>query len=272
MRQHFQKRQEKHTHRGLLPPKVGRRLTADHNAEEISGRLAVPALTRAKLAITNSFENLRSKPTADKKQKSLMKAEEEQQQQQQLQQKDDQLSQSHDRSLSPLFSRKSHIDTLMAPVTTSPFKGDKDTTKRNRSWTDMTSGLGKMRQLSHASVVKVSNNNKTSARKILQEEQDREKEQEQATQNKKSDGMVKTPTRLTPVLKKRNLHQVSDARHCMTPPASSSEDKYGFSRARGHRRTSSHGITRSWRQEIFDSVSSPTKLDSAISNNDICEL
>ena len=121
LRQHFQHKQEKHAHRGLLPPKpVSNRRSSNSTVEESSTRLNVPALTRAKMAITNSFENLRSKSATEKRRKQNGGDKNEDKVQED--QRDLQTESLNTRSLSPLFARKTNIDTLMAPVSTSPLK------------------------------------------------------------------------------------------------------------------------------------------------------
>ena len=96
---------------------------------DTSSRLRVPALTRAKDAITNSIENLKNRPSGRgsrfHKTKTVDK-----------QPNDDQVSQSlNARPISPLFSKKTNLDTLMAPIPTTPIKQrSKDEVRRERSW------------------------------------------------------------------------------------------------------------------------------------------
>lgn len=267
LRQHFQKKQEKHTHRGLLPPKLSTRPPTGHRVgdsalEDSSSRLTVPALTRAKMAITNSFENLRSKPALDKKRKLS------QHEKAELGQLD--ASQSLNvRSVSPLFARKTNIDTLMAPVATSPLK--EESRGRERSWT------AGVRRTILPRVTTSNDKNQEEKNKDKKEQNQEEKnidEEEEKQRDKAQSETATTPHRT--VLHKRrkspgNLQRDRPPlRHSLTPPSGSGVEKY--LQFRGHRRSTSNIISRSWRQEIFDSVSTPTKLDGGFrASDDICK-
>lgn len=267
LRQHFQKKQEKHTHQGLLPPTLGSSKqpplhgNSTHH-EESSARLNVPALTRAKMAIASSFENLRSKPVTEKKQKSKPPS-----------QQSDTHSQSLNlRSTSPLFARRTSIDTLMAPVSTSPMKQDDEVGKgRIRSWT---AGVGEIWQRPRSKL--------ESSSDLPSKQQEEGLKAEQEEDNTKQDSkksVFKTPRRFTaPRPRRRDFYgsdEVRHLRHSLTPPASASVEKYLHT---GHRRSTSNIVSSSWRQEIFDSVSTPTKLDGGFPRafsktaSDICEL
>lgn len=253
LRLHFQRKQEKHTHRGLLPHKsssfsslISSRPPAhpQRSVEDTSSKLSVPALTRAKLAIANSFENLRSKPATDRKRKFS-------QDKMQTKREVDSI-----RSTSPLFARKTNIATLMAPVTTSPMKVPQ---KRERSWT---ADLSKSPQVLCVPANIASESHEGEPGEDSEEHKDKTEQKE----------LFKTPHRVTLPKRRRSLHRSGErsARHSLTPPSVSTADQY--LRTRGHRRSSSNVIiSRSWRQEIFDSVSTPTKLDGGLhrANSDI---
>lgn len=222
--------------------------------EESSARLAVPALTRAKNAITSSFENLRSKPVTEKKQKSKPE----------IQQSDVHSQSLTTRSASPLFARRTSIDTLMAPVSTSPMK-EGDGTGRDRSWT---AGVGEMWQRPRPQ-------GRHDPSTKNQDGKGKEKEKEDGEKAKKDDekDVFKTPRRSFAATRRRNFHgadQGHRVRLSLTPPSSATIEKY---HAKGHRRSTSNIVSSSWRQEIFDSVSTPTKLEfgTARADSEICK-
>jgi hypothetical protein len=137
----------------------------------------------------------------------------------------------------------------MAPVSTSPRKEGEGKT-RDRSWT---AGVGELWR----PIPSLPGSSK--------KEQEEKKEEEIVEED-----VFKTPNRAS--RKKRNFDKVPHSRHSLTPPSSASIDKHLF---KGHRRSISNVVTSSWRQEIFDSVSTPTKLDSSFtasrSDSEICE-
>lgn len=254
LRQHFQRKQEKHTHRGLLPPRMPTSKPPAHGnstLEESSARLTVPALTRAKNAITSSFENLRSKPVTEKKLKGKPES----------QQSDEHSQSLTTRSSSPLFARRTSIDTLMAPVNTSPMKVGEGL-GRDRSWT---AGVGEMWQRPRPQGLQ-SSHDPSSENQDRKEKEDEEKDSEK--------DLFKTPRRSFAVTGRRNFHGADRgrhlSRHSLTPPSSATIEKYV---AKGHRRSSSNIVSSSWRQEIFDSVSTPSKLEfpNFRTNSEICE-
>ena len=248
LRQHFQRRQEKHTHRGLMATKLPSHKPPVHGnsvLEESSSRLTVPALTRAKNAITSSFENLRSKPVTDKKQRSKPDS-----------QQMDLCTQSlTGRTVSPLFARRTSINTLMAPVSTSPMGGDG--AGRERSWT---AGVGEiLRRPQSQIVVHDPSSTKDQSREKTNEDKGSEKD------------VFKTPHRsFAPSRRSFGSEKGRRLRHSLTPPSSAADGKYI---RQGHRRSSSNVVSSSWRQEIFDSVCTPTKLERAFPSFDseICE-
>lgn len=266
LRQHFQLKQEKHTHRGLLPPKprTSSRPTSASVLDENQPRLTVPALTRAKMAITNSFENLRSKSGAEKRRKQNgTDAHEDKEQENQ---QDLKTSSLNTRSLSPLFARKTSIDTLMAPVTTSPLNENLER-GRGRSYT---AGAGEILRAQP-----IPSGTKEQSK---EEEKEQSKEEEKDHRRKSitesvsgSTGEreeVQTPRRNT-TAKRRTLsdQQQHPTRHAMTPPSTSAEKHL----AKGHKRSTSTIVSRTWRQEIFVSVCTPGKLEHR-SDSDICEF
>lgn len=254
LRQHFQHKQEKHTHRGILPPKPPSSRPTSSAMTSLDTRLTVPALTRAKMAITNSFENLRSKSATEKRRKSSQSGEEATEQEGSKVQEDQQDLKTESlnvRSLSPLFARKTNIDTLMAPVSTSPLQDGIDR-GRNRSYT---AGAGEMLKGLPVPVLE----------KNSQKEQVKEKK---GGEEKRGEGGPQgtTPHRPTLTAKRRSL---SEKQNSLTPPAASTVEKYI---AKGHRRSTSNIVSsRTWRQEIFDSVYTPSKLERR-TDSDICKL
>ena len=252
LRQHFQRKQEKHTHRGLLPHKPQSSVSSSrppphpqHMDTTTEEKLNVPALTRAKIAIANSFENLRSKPLVERKRKN---SQDKLHNSKGMGRKAESLNM---RATSPLFARKTSIDTLMAPVTTSPRKDLPH--RRERSWT--------------AGVDKVLPDMPVAATSSASDSQLGTTEE----QKDQIPGHNKTPHRITLPKKGRSLHRERHTRHSLTPPSVAAVDKYLPSR--GHRRSSSNIISKSWRQEIFDSVSTPTKLEGGFhrADSDSCK-
>lgn len=258
LRQHFQRKQEKHTHRGLLPQKSSSLSSISSSrppthpqhstVEDSSSKLTVPALTRAKLAIANSFENLRSKPASDRKRKT---SQEKMLNDREVDRKTESLNVA--RATSPLFSRKTNIATLMAPVTTSPMKAPE---RRERSWTADLSKIPPLPSIPGT---------------IASQKHGAETKEEHSDKSEQKD-LFKTPHRISLPKRRRSLHRSEEeryARHSLTPPSVSTVDKYLLTR--GHRRSSSNVISRSWRQEIFDSVTTPTKMDGGMhaADNDI---
>lgn len=237
LRQHFQRQQERHTHRGPGPSKTtSQRARANGEPtalDDSSSRLRLPALTKAKMAITSSFDNLRSRSL----QTSLIEKKPGKSEEQEKGSVEDRKSFSLNMSkpASPLFSRRTSIDTLMAPIVTTPIK-EGVSHGRNRSWT---AGEWEHPQSDQPAPVNTTKKG----------EEQRE---------------VKTPQR-PPRLNSRVLHQADKKerksdRFSLTPPSVSVNKGSNF--VKGHRRATSHGISKSLRQEIFDSVSTPTKLES----------
>ena len=249
LRQHFKKQQDKHTHRGLISSKRRGGITSnpDPVLDDTTARLRLPALARAKMAITNSFDNLRSKSGQEKKQ--LKSSDEERVEEV----KTIDVTQSLNvRPRSPLFSRKTNIDTLMAPIATSPKQGGL-TKHRNRSWTG-----GERLQSSRHTMTVTQENKKT---------ENQDKRTENLVQDDHKTVIFKTP----PTLKDKRLHEPGRKKRLSLTPPSVSPLKKEYQR--GHQRAGSH-VTRSWRREIFDSVvSTPTKLDSNFPQpeSDICK-
>ena len=199
------------------------------------------------MAITSSFENLRSKPTADKKQKQ--------------DKADTQHIYNHSQSLnirptSPLFARKTSIGTLMSPVTTSPMKEG-----RTRAWT---AGVG---EIHHQPLL----GEETSKSLEVGISLEGSKQNNENPERMKEQGVFITPNRVKKRPKSRGGGGGGGGRirHSLTPPSVAGGEEH-----RGHRRSISNIITGSWRQEIFDSVCTPTKLvESGLhrTNSDICE-
>lgn len=203
------------------------------------------------MAITSSFENLRSKPTTDKKQK---------QDKADTQQIDSHYQSLNMRSSSPLFARKTSIGTLMSPLTTSPMKEG-----RARAWT---AGVGEMH---HQPLLSEETSKSLKADMSLEGSKGSSFNSENL-EGMKEQNVFTTPNRVNKKQRSRGRGRGGGGgriRHSLTPPSVSSGEEH-----RGHRRSTSNIITGSWRQEIFDSVCTPTKLvESGIhrANSDICE-
>lgn len=150
----------------------------------------------------------------------------------------------------------------MAPVTNSPVKGgaekEEDGKGRNRSWT---AGVGEIRYPLQPLVSEQSNDTSSTNQKQHNDEpkQDAEKD------------VFKTPHRSFAASKRSfGSQKMRRLRHSLTPPSSASVGEYLQG---SHRRSSSNVVHGSWRQEIFDSVCTPTKLESGFprADSDILE-
>ncbi len=172
------------------------------------------------------------------------------------------------RSLSPLFARKTNIDTLMAPVSTSPLKEAMER-GRGRSYT---AGAGKIlraqplpplnsKTLEKGKEEKKKHKGSSGEPAVSGGEGDSEQRAEGSGEEKE----VKTPHRSI-VTKRRSLSEKRGMRHSLTPPSGTSVDNLG----RGHKRSTSNIVSRTWRQEIYDSVCTPGKLEHR-ADSDICE-
>ena len=223
------------------------------------------------MAITNSIENLRSKSATEKRHKSSQSGgeKEENKDQKPKDQRDLRSESLNVRSLSPLFARKTSIDTLMAPISTSPLKEGLER-GRGRSYT---AGPGEI--LRAQPVAPLERRNGKEQVKSSNEEKNKlqkggrgEKEHEQSIVESKEE--IRTPRRSIPA-KRRSLSEQHPPsrhhpmRHSLTPP--SGVDKY---LTKGHRRSSSNIVSRTWRQEIYDSVCTPSQLEHR-ADSDICE-
>lgn len=116
LRQHFQRQQDNHTHRSF---------GAGGGLEDSSARLRVPALSRAKNALASSIDNLRTRQQQNNNQttkKSSTKiANGENRTATAAAASGEMASQSLSLPVhSPIFARKTKLDTLMAPISMSP--------------------------------------------------------------------------------------------------------------------------------------------------------
>ncbi len=234
--------------------------------EEATGRLRLPSLARAKMAITSSFENLRVKPGQGQEAKKQQRVGGDGGSEgDEFKGKDVKSNSLNLQSPSPLFSRKTNITTLMNPIVTSP---KRETAVRQRAWTagervpltlpgeDREESVLVSEESALVSNTLVSNTGPAAS--LLMDDDD-------DTVPEKA-GVYKTPQRSHVF---RSLREGKLERHSLTPPSSQQQHHYRTN----HRRTTSHVITRSWRQEIFDSVSTPTKLDRKAHrpSSDICK-
>lgn len=222
------------------------------------------------MAITSSFENLRS---TEKKQKSKPES--------QSHQPDPHSQSLNIRSSSPLFARRTSIDTLMAPINTSPMK--EEGKGRNRSWTAGVGEIWRGPQSADGSSNGNSNGSSNGSSNGKSKDQDGKEKEQKASQREEEDkanednmkSIFKTPHRSFGAPRRRRNLQGSDEgrrlRHSLTPPSSATLKKY---LRKGHRRSTSNVVSSSWRQEIFDSVCTPTKLEAAFpgTDSDICKM
>ena len=115
LRQHFQRQQDNHTHRAF---------GAGGGLEDSSARLRVPALSRAKNALASSIDNLRTRQQQNNNQttkKSSTKIANGENRTAAAAASDERVSQSLSLPVhSPIFARKTKLDTLMAPISMSP--------------------------------------------------------------------------------------------------------------------------------------------------------
>ena len=269
LRQHFQRQQESHTHRGLG--------TAS-GLDERSLKPKLPALSRAKNALASSFTNLPTKKNSVKSQKDSETA------------VDERASQSLNLPIhSPIFTRKTKLDELMAPIPLSPSteKEKKMESRlaprlRERSWSDRL-------QKRKGREIKISNEETDSVKKTDEAKQNGGEKDEKrktlppplvskkeqlsnrrpkspsplatsppATSQKKFEAMTTTPRR-TP---RRGWRGNRSSR---TPPAQMVSTPSADHQPRlGHRRSTSYTC----RAEIFESVHTPERRGSY----DVCEL
>lgn len=242
--------------------------------EEVSARLRLPTLTRAKKVITNSFENLRSKPPLPPDKKTLKSAATVTATEQ---------GQSHD-----LFSRKTSIKTLMSPVhsSSSNTKGtewvySKQTQgERTRSWTE---GQTLSAATFHQRSVGSEEDKRDKSEKLRGREESLVQSLpthtgKEPSQHEEKRFLNKTPQRISTSRTKNLLEfqQRKGRRHLsMTPPSSASSSSSEGKFRKMHRRATSHSISSSCRQEIFESVVTPSKMDRnhwrTTVSSDICE-
>ena len=262
LRQHSQRLQDKHTHRGLVTSKVGARLTGQRTGVSttkagdgggegvVDTKLKVPAIARAKNMIANSFENLRSKPQAlaEKPKKTSSTA---------LVTKPNAQS---------LFSRKSSIDTLMSPVRSKSSSVDEDMNKekrlqakrdaegRTRSWTSCTGLLPPKLIL---------DSEEFETEKVADEEEPDNVETIRIDEPVGCHEGAMTSHYALPKTpqgqRTRSLREAVQSRYLSLTPPSTSTSEGLFSKQ--HRRAVSHEMGSSWRQDIFESVVTPGKLE-----------
>lgn len=241
-----------------------------------ASKLRLPALTRAKNALASSFDNLRSKPDQERRSRFFKTLSKPTTNAEKLEDKS--FSQSLDmKPPSPTSSEKAALDTLMDPIpTTAPKLEVKEDTMRKRTWSGFT--------FKSRSATKVSVDSESKDQEPVPEPKDKDlssvdvspreanqsehsvkfttmlKQEDENMDHRTSPSLPMSRTPLTPVRKIKSnrprdrykLHRLS-----FTPPAAPTF-KSDFRRT--HRRATSYGFTTpSWRQEIFESVSTPTK-------------
>lgn len=270
LRRHFQRMQDKHTHRGVVTSKVGRKMNGRGmggvtNSAGVgpggdnAAKLKVPAIARAKMIIANSFENLRSsKPseTLDRSRKS---------------------SGASDQSATQtLFARKSSIGTLMSPVHSKSSSTDEDTSSellqvsqregRSRSsWTSDTA-IRPPRLVLDSEESEVD-------RGGVEEEPSWSSVVTVAGEVEPTGNTSPDLSHLSRTQSWRGLRNMKRTPFLSLTPPSSSTNKVTFNK--NHRRAVSHEIGNSWRQEIFDSILTPGKSENGHhkirTSTDICK-
>ena len=299
LRQHFQRQQDNHTHRAFGAGAGG-------GLEDSSARLKLPALSRAKNALASSIDNLRTRQQNNqttKKPSSNNKTSggEEKENRTVATAGDERVSQSLSLPIhSPIFARKTKLDTLMAPISMSPSPsqdGDKKLgsqlpvrEKRERSWSESVK-KHKIRELPTGS-------GGESPPSPRNKERDRSKERKakgsrrspppvsstktgkepSAPQRTKPVSPLTSPPATSSRKKFETFHQTprrtptlglssrKGKRASRTPPAQmvSTPVEYPPGVRRGHRRSTSYTC----RAEIFESVNTPSERTS----HDLCKV
>lgn len=292
IRRYFMRQQELHTHpgTGVITPS-----SSSNSLDTSSSRLRLPTLTRAKNALTTSIENLRNKPSdrGPRFFKSLRSSASVDKPVEKMVEDKRGTQSLNVKTLSPLFSRKTALDTLMAPIPTTPVKQKtEEDTRRERTWS------GFIHKRSPRSSTIEDADTKGEHKPLLQQigkdetgspppdKQDQPIVSEkhatfklQDLNDKQTSPTSKTPS--TPVRKIRSNRprdRLKFQRHSLTPPARMStssplETEPRFRKT--HRRSTSYAFTvSSWRQEIFESVNTPTKPNGSRKANtaEFCKL
>ena len=293
IRRYFMRQQELHTH-----PGTGMIVSSSSSSslETSSSRLRLPALTRAKNALATSIDNLRNKPsdrgsrffkslrTSASVDKPVGKIVE-----------DERVTQSlNAKTLSPIFSRKTSLDTLMAPIPTTPVKHKtEEDTRRERTWSGfihkrsprpsmLEDTDGKQKPLLEQEGKDETRSPSPDGHRQIDQPVASEKHATFKLQDFNDEQTSPTSkTQLTPVRKinsNRPRDRLKFQRHSLTPPArlsTSSPMETEPKCRRTHRRSTSYAHTASsWRQEIFESVNTPTKPDGSrrAKTVEFCEL
>lgn len=292
LRQHFQRQQDNHTHRAFGAGAGG-------GLEDSSAKLKLPALSRAKNALASSIDNLRTRQQNNQSTKKPgTKASEENRAAAANGGTDERVSQSLSLPVhSPIFARKTKLDTLMAPISMSPSPSQDGEKKlgnqlplrevRERSWSESVK-KHKIRELTIGSESppspgkerdrlkdkKAKGSRRTppsppvSSMKTGKEPNTPQKTRAVSplaspppTSQKKFD-TFQTPRR-TPKL---GLSNRKGKRASRTPPAQmvSTPVDYPPGVRRGHRRSTSYTC----RAEIFESVNTPSERRTP---QDLCE-
>ena len=285
IRQYFQRQQALHTH-----PGTGGLLT--NTSLEASSRLRLPALSRAKDAIASSIENLKNRPSGRGSRFTKNKPTDKQQ--------DDQVTQSLNvRSVSPLFSKKTNLDTLMAPIPTTPVKQrTKEEVRRERSWSGysqsprsspdildaiQTSRRGGSSQDKESettsklvqSVGPVPTEDVLKSPKAAEEVLKSPKKKKRTSfdlGDKSAEVEFKVPTTPMRRVKSQRPRDMRHDRQSKTPPAttSSHHSKKGFRKT--HRRATSLAMpaySSTWRQDIFESCNTPDKRHGSLTTENL---
>ena len=289
LREHFQRQQDNHTHRAF---------GAGGGLEDSSAKLKLPALSRAKNALASSIDNLRTRQQNNQStKKPSTKTNEGSRPAAAPAASDEKVSQSLNLPVhSPIFARKTKLDTLMAPISMSPSPSQEGEKKlgsqlplrgRERSWSESVK-KHKIRELTNGSESPPSPGKEKDRLKEMKTRGSRRRTPPSppitmttgkeagtprrarpvsslasppATSQKKFDGF-QTPRR-TPML---GLSNQKGKRSSRTPPAQmvSTPIEYPPGVRKGHRRSTSYTC----RAEIFESVNTPSE---SRTSHDLCE-
>lgn len=171
LRQHFQSKQENHTHPSIRTTE--KQLSIEKSANTNRGRLS--ALERAKMALTSSFDNLRTR-------KQLKKAGSDDNSDRRSATPEPQGSQSLNlpSNVSPILSKKTSVSSLLGPVST----GETAPNELKRSWSGSAGSfrLRRRRNLKKAASDEASEEEKGKTQSHLDDKRTNS-EQEQSTEN-----------------------------------------------------------------------------------------
>ena len=278
LRHHFQRQQENHTHLGI------------GTGGGLESKLKLPALSRAKNALASSIDNLRTRQQNNQATKKNIKTSEANG----SRTSDERATQSLNLPVhSPIFSRKTKLDELMAPISMSPSPSTEKTLgnpllprARERSWSDRLR-KHKIRELSSVDDGNLSDKEKEDEAKDKAKESSGKKFSDRkapppvpriVTGSETSSPLNKarrspSPLTTTPPSvsqEKVNSFQTPQRgpslgltgfrgwRSSRTPPAQMVSSPHDHQHRRGHRRSTSYTC----RAEIFESVKTPERQSS----------